>query len=248
MNVRTRRRRALLMLSLALAAGGLAASQVRGKVREVEARVGAPVPVVVAVAGLRADTQLDASRARRVLAVRRVPARYAPRDALASVGQAVGATTAVPVAAGSYLTPGQLGGGKGSSSGRRGGPLRRGERAIEVSVAGGDALEESAAPGSLVDVLVSTEPREGGGRTFLALQSVELLSLRPGGGGGAAGGGGGDQGAASAASAVATLRVTLRQAVYLTAAQNYAREVRLVPRPAGDRGRIGRTAVGGGGL
>lgn len=246
MTVRTRRRRAVLMLSLALAAGGLAASQVRGKVREVEGRVGAPVPVVMAATDLRADTRLDPAKARRVLAVRQVPARYAPRDALASIGQAVGAATAVPVAAGSYVTPGQLGGGRGSSPDRRGGPLRRGERAIEVSVAGGDALQQSAAPGSLVDVLVSTEPREGGGRTFLALQSVQLLSLRAGGG--VAGGGGGEEGAASAASAVATLRVTLRQAVYLTAAQNYAREVRLVPRPPGDRGRIGRTAVGGGGL
>jgi len=101
-------------------------------------------------------------------------------------------------------------------------------------------------------VLVSTEPREGGGRTFLALQSVELLSLRPGGAGGSdaggSDGGGAGEGAAAAASAVATLRVTLRQAVYLTAAQNYAREVRLVPRPPGDRRRIGRSAVGGGGL
>ncbi|MGI8512289.1 MAG: SAF domain-containing protein [Solirubrobacteraceae bacterium] len=248
MTTRARRRRALLLLSLALAAGGLAASQVRDRVREVEGRVGAPVPVVVAVADLRADTELKSVRARRALAVREVPRRFAPRDALASIDQAVGSTTAVPVAAGSYLTSGQLGGGRGSPE-RRGGPLRRGERAIEVGVAGGDALEQSGAPGSLVDVLVSTEPREGGGRTFLALQSVELLSLRPGGSdAGGSDGGGAGEGAAAAASAVATLRVTLRQAVYLTAAQNYAREVRLVPRPPGDRRRIGRSAVGGGGL
>ena len=42
--------------------------------------------------------------------------------------------------------------------------------------------------------------------------------------------------------------MTLRQAVYLTAAQNFAREVRLLPRPPGDRSRAGRAAVSAGGL
>jgi hypothetical protein len=44
---------------------------------------------------------------------------------------------------------------------------------------------------------------------------------------------------------VAALRVTVRQAVYLTAAQNFAQEVRLLPRPAGDRGGLGKLSVGG---
>ena len=35
----------------------------------------------------------------------------------------------------------------------------------------------------------------------------------------------------------AALRVTLRQAVYLAAAQDFAREIRLLPRAAGDRRR-----------
>ena len=34
-----------------------------------------------------------------------------------------------------------------------------------------------------------------------------------------------------------TLRVTLRQAVYLAAAQTFARDVRVLPRAAGDRRR-----------
>ena len=94
-------------------------------------------------------------------------------------------------------------------------------------------------------MLVSTEPREGPGRSFLALEDVEVLNL-------AAGTPDApppeseDEG--PAASATATLRVTLRQAVYLTAAQNFAREVRLLPRPAGDRSRAGRAAVSSGGL
>ncbi|MFL5826552.1 MAG: hypothetical protein ACJ76V_08525, partial [Thermoleophilaceae bacterium] len=36
---------------------------------------------------------------------------------------------------------------------------------------------------------------------------------------------------------LATLRVTLRQAVFLTAAQSFARELRLLPRPPGERRR-----------
>jgi pilus assembly protein CpaB len=96
-----------------------------------------------------------------------------------------------------------------------------------------------------VDVLVSTEPRDGPGRSFLALEDVEVLDLAAGAS---------DtpppetEGDGPAATATATLRVTLRQAVYLTAAQNFAREVRLLARPAGDRSRAGRAAVSAGGL
>jgi pilus assembly protein CpaB len=81
-------------------------------------------------------------------------------------------------------------------------------------------------------VLVSTEPREGPGRSFLALEDVELLGLRPADGAEASGGRTGEPGATPVAGSVATLRVTLRQAVYITAAQNFAREVRLLSRPA----------------
>jgi pilus assembly protein CpaB len=238
-----RRRRALVMLSLALASGGLAASQVRGRVREVERRVGPSVPVVVAAHELRPNARLR----RRDLTVKEVPEAFAPRDSLASVAEAVGSRASVRLAAGSYLTAGQLGGG---GERRRGGGLRGGERAVELAVAGGEALSGTGGPGSRVDVLVSSESRDGAGRTFLALEDVELLSLRPGGPGGAAEApsGEGEAGAAASATATATLRVTLRQAVYLTAAQNFAREVRLLPRPAGDGRRSGRAAVSEGEL
>jgi len=245
--VNPRRRRALVLLALALACGGLAASQVRSAVEEVEARVGAPVPVVVATQDIPADRELSTES----LAVREVPERFAPRDALAAPEEAVGLRTLGPVAAGSYLTAGQL---QGAGDRRGAGGIRRGERALEVAVAGGEALQATG-PGSTVDVVVSTEGREGAGRTFLALESVELLDLRPGtgapdseGAGASAGAGAGREGAAAAATATATLRVTTRQAVYLTAAQNFAREVRLLPRPPGDRGRAGRAAVEAGGL
>jgi pilus assembly protein CpaB len=101
-------------------------------------------------------------------------------------------------------------------------------------------------------VLVSTEPAAGPGASVLALENVELLDLGGGGGGGGAGPAASEPGPATAAepgtTTNATLRVTVRQAVYLTAAQNFAREVRLLPRPAGDRERSGRTAVNADGL
>jgi pilus assembly protein CpaB len=86
-----------------------------------------------------------------------------------------------------------------------------------------------------VDVLVSSEA--GGGRSYLALEDVELLDLRPGDPSA-----GPDEGGAPASS-VATLRVTLRQAVFLTAAENFGREIRLLARPPGDRRRSGGAAV-----
>jgi pilus assembly protein CpaB len=93
-----------------------------------------------------------------------------------------------------------------------------------------------------VDVLVTTARGAAGGRTFVALENVELLDVRP-----ADAAGGGD-GAGAEASAVATLRVDLRQAVYLTAAHNFAREVRLLARSPHDRRRSGGFSVGAGRL
>lgn len=249
MTARVRRRRAFLLLSLALACGGLAASEVGSRMREVEAAVGGPVPVLTAARDVPAGETLRP----RDLAVRDVPERFAPPDALATPDEAAGLPVAAPLAKGSYVTYGLFGGGGGGSVDGGPGPglLRRGERAVEVAVAGGDTLAASA-PGARVDVLVSTDASQGPGRTLLALEDVELLDLRPGGaggGGGTAGFAGAEgEGAVAAASAVATLRVTLSQAVYLTAAQNFAREVRLLPRPAGDRRRAGRAEVAATGL
>jgi pilus assembly protein CpaB len=129
----------------------------------------------------------------------------------------------------SYLQGRNRGGGAGGGQ-----TLARGERALEVAVTGGGALA-GAAPGARVDVILSTEPHDGAGRTFVALEGVELLGLRAGAD--VAGYRADAEGGAPAATALATLRVTLRQAVYLTAAENFGREVRLVVRPPGDRAR-----------
>ena len=95
---------------------------------------------------------------------------------------------------------------------------------------------------------MSTETADGAGRAFVALEDVELLALRaaaaPYADEGADAAAGATAGAALGATALATLRVTPRQAVYLTAAANFAHEVRLLLRPPGDRRRVGAAEVG----
>ena len=229
------RRRGLLLLCFALVCGGLAASQVRERERRAAATLGPLVPVIVAQRDLPAERRLRPGD----LSIRQVPARFAPPDALGRATELGGARTAVPVAQGGYLTAGVLGAGQANDDGA----LRTGERALELAVAGGAALA-SAEPGARVDVLVTSGRETGAGRTFVALEDVELLALR------AASGeeGGPAQNGASAPRALATLRVTARQAVYLTAAANFVQEVRLLLRPPGDRKRIGAVSVTGGAL
>ena len=236
MTARARRRRAALLLALALAAGGIAASRVSGREAAIERQVGAPVPALVARVDIPAGKRVKAS----MLALRQVPQRFAPPDGLSGPEQAVGQRVATPVIAGGYLTQAAFAAG-GGADGDDTPPLGHGQRAIEVAIAGGEALAD-APPGTRVDVLVTTESRSGSGRTFLALQDVELLGVRP------ASGGGGDDGAAARAATVASLRVRLRDAVYLTAAQSFAREVRLLVRAPGDRRSAPPLEVTGGGL
>jgi pilus assembly protein CpaB len=229
--VKAGRRRGLLLLCVALACGGLAAAQVAERERSIEARVGPLVPVVVAQRDLDAGARLRPE----ALTLKRVPARYVPPDALGSATQLAGARTAVPVSAGGYVTAALIDAG-GSPEGGDG--LARGERSVEVAVSGGSGTPP--VPGTRVDVLVSTEGGAGGGRTLVALSDVELLALRPD----AAGGYADPEGEGASPSALASLRVTLRQAVYLTAADNFGREIRLLARPPGDRsGGVGEAVT-----
>ena len=236
MTARARRRRAALMLALAVAAGGIAASRVQGRAAEIEGQVGPLVPVLVAQGEIRAGKRVRAA----MLAVRQVPRQFAPPDALGAPEQAVGQRVGAPVTAGGYVTAAAFAADRGDDASAAA-PLARGQRAIEVAVAGGEALE-GAPPGTRVDVLVTTESRSGAGRTYLALQDVELLGVRP------ASGDESRDGAASRATTLASLRVTLRQAVFLTSAQSFSREVRLLARAPGDRRTAPALTVGANGL
>ena len=218
------RRRALVLGGLALVLGGLAAFNVAGREAALERRVGGLVDVVVAQRPVAAGRRLSA----RALAIRRVPARFAPRGTTGDARQLVGQRARVPIAAGTDLTAAML----GEQDARPAGPpIRRGERVVEVVALGSPAL---ITPGSRVDVLVSPEPGGGGASTaVLALEDVEVLAA-------SATAAGADEAAdrrAAGQRVAASLRVTPRQAVYLAAAQDFARELRLLPRAIGDRSR-----------
>jgi pilus assembly protein CpaB len=92
-----------------------------------------------------------------------------------------------------------------------------------------------------VDVLITTDRGRATPRTFLALQRMPVVGFES-----AAAGSLRDQG--RAADGRVTLRATLRQAVMLTAADNFAREVRVVPRAAGDTRRLGPISIAASGL
>lgn len=222
------------MLALAVACGGLAASEVENRARRLRAEVGPLVSVVVARADLMAGTRLRPAQTGRLLVARQVPERFAPPDSLVAVADAAGRRLAVPVAAGGYLTEGALD--RGAAAGGAS-PLASGRRTIDVAVAAGADLGATG-PGARVDVLVTTDRGEGRGRSYLALEDIELLGARPADSSASGSGGG----AASRATATATLLVTMRQAVLLTAAQSFAREIRLLVRPPGER-RGGRGVV-----
>jgi pilus assembly protein CpaB len=234
--VTARRRRGLLLVSVALASGGLAASQVHERERRAAEQLGPAMDVLVAARDLTAGSRVTAD----AVALRRVPARFVPPEALASAAGVVGARVAVRVAAGDYLNAGLF---EGNEEVRGQSGVRGGERAVTVGVAGGAALA-GLAPGARVDVLVSTETGAAGGRTQMALAGAELLRLAAAPSEGYA-----DPeapgNAAPAPAAVATLRVSLRQAIYLTAADNFAREIRLLARPRGDRSPAGAAVAQG---
>ena len=90
-----------------------------------------------------------------------------------------------------------------------------------------------AAPGEdAIRALVDREAAvlDAGTRAELALEDVEVLAARSARD---------DAGPKIAA----TLRVTVKQAVYLAAAGSFAREIRLLPRAAGDHRLVGPQSV-----
>jgi pilus assembly protein CpaB len=230
----TRRTRTLVLFGLSAACAGLAVSLVNGYARDVRAQIGPLVPVLVARTDIGRGERLTAKRASSRLAIRSVPERFAPPSALRSPSEAIDLRMASGIAAGDYVSRADLTAANPAVAASTG----SGGRLVELPVVGGSAVRGFLRPDLRVDVLVTSEQAQGSGRTYLALQRIELADLRRIEE---------DDRAATGdtrrADSVATLRVTLRQAVLLTAAQNFAREVRLVPRPMGDDRRLGSTAV-----
>ena len=200
---------------------------VNGYAADVRAQVGPRVPVLVATSDIPRGRTLRLGDA----VERRVPARFAPPGAFALPSEVAGLRSRVPVARGGYLLASEV-----EPPASHAPSPKSGARIVEVPVSGAGSLGGLVGPGTRVDVLVTSDRGTGPPRTYLALQRARLVSLRSAGGDEADSAGGAED-------AVAALRVSLRQAVLLTAAHNFAREVRLVPRAAGDTGRLSGVAI-----
>lgn len=225
MSVSARRRRGVLLLLIAALAGSMAASRIRTEERAIQSQVGPLVPVVVARAPIAAHARIGPQEIER-LAIARIPKRFVPTGAIRDPLRLVGATSAIAIPRGAYVTKAAFAAARDPRS-----LLEPGERAIDVEVSGGARLAALGGPGARVDVVVTTEPRDGAPRAFVAADGAELLALRRGDGG----------------HAIATLRVPVKQAVFLTAATSFGRDARLLVRSPGDRapaGRIGFAAPG----
>lgn len=211
----------MLLVGLALVLGSLAGADVHRRERALSAAVGPSTVIVVAVEPLRAGAPISAAQLGR----RSVPERYVPADAVIDGTDIVGLRPKIDVSAGDDVTVAMLE--------RTAGPLLRpGERTAEV-VAIGDA--ERVRPGVRVDLLVTSEREGKPGTTRLALEDAEVLASDPAPT---------DGGEATAGRLAVSLRVTVKQAVYLAAAQNFARELRVLVRSPDDdrRGAAGTTA------
>lgn len=202
----TRGRRAALLIGLATIMGSLAASDIADRERRIRESLEPLVDVVVARDEIRAGSTITV----RQLATRRVPSRFAPAIGVTDPRTLAGATAAVDVPAGSDVTRAQIAAPTPASS------LRVGERIVQIVASGS---QQEILPSARVDVLVT---RDGRGTT-LALENVEVMSIRRA-----------SAGEDGTGRVVAGLRVTVRQALFLTAAQSFAREIRLLPRAAGD--------------
>jgi Flp pilus assembly protein CpaB len=231
----SRRTRSVSLLAVSLICAGLAASLASGYERNVRAQVGPLVSVIVARKDLPRGTVITAADQQTYVERRKVPTRFVPPGALRSPSEALGLRTLTPVPAGGYLVETQLALPRAPAAEASSGAGRPRARVVEVPVSGASSLADAFRPGSRVDVLITSGEASTGGRTYLALQDVGLLAFRldPDS----------SQSDGPDADALATLRVSLRQAVLLTAARNFARELRLLPRPPGDRARLRASVV-----
>jgi Flp pilus assembly protein CpaB len=209
------RRRALGFAALAalsaLGSVALAARYDHGGARE----YGESRSVVVVERDLRPGRALDPRSVREGLGVSDVPERFVPPDALSYVSEALGERPRALIPAGSYLLGSQLATAD-RDKGRR--SLPSGVHAIEVAVAAAASLEQPASP-SRVDVVAADEPAATvNPRVRVLATRVPLLAIRRMAGGGAE------------RRWQATLGLDREQTLAVIEAENFARQIRLLPR------------------
>jgi len=223
--LRVRGRRGGLWLALAGAAGLVAVLLTL----RAAAQPGEGGWVLVARAPLAPGLLIDAQTARELLVPAPVPAGLRVAGLLRSPDEAVGRRTAAPIGAGEPVTQASLGGAPGTGPA----PLGAGERAVAVPLSAAAGGAAGLGPGARVDVVASTGEALAG-RTAVVVADAEVLAVA------------GPQASGDlAAAGEALLRVSSRQALRLTAALNFAREVRLLLRPREEVGPpVGPREVG----
>ncbi len=233
---RERRRRPWPLIVAALTAAILAATLVSRYSNSVRAQVGPLKQVLIARKDIPADKKIDPANAGAYFQQRLVAQRFLPQQYFTSAGELTGMKARVDIAAGTYISPGQFGGDAQGSANVQ----SKGTRVVEVA-ASGSGVAEQIGPGSRVDLVVTVGGDSGPGSSFLALEAAEVVAVGQAPDSGGSGSAGGPQ-------ILVSLLVTPRQAVYLTAAQNFAKQITVLPRPDGDTARIGPLSVSKSGL
>jgi len=217
----SRRGRAAGFAVLAILCAVASASIAAGYRDSVDEQLGDMRSVVVVTESLPAGEPLGRRTSRKALELRQVPVRFAPPDVLADPAESVGRRPLAPIPAGSYLLASHLRSpGQGRPEAPRLGPDLQ---PVEITVTGAGALAALGPAGSVrVDVVVAGEPVTGGrARVSVAAEDVQLIALEPA--------------APEDATAVggdswnATLALSRPVALRLIEAENFAREVRLIP-------------------
>lgn len=218
----TRRSKAIGFTILAVLCAIASASIASGYRDSVDEQLGELRTVVVVAEPLSPGRALTRRELERSLELREVPVRFAPPDALVDPGEAFGKKPFAPVPAGSYLLASQLrtpGAGDEPDAPQLGSDLSP----VEITVTGAGALAGVAgSPGTRVDVVVAGEPVTGGrARVSVAAADVRLIALEPATPEEATSAGGDSWNA--------TLALSRPEALKLIEAENFAREVRLIP-------------------
>jgi len=174
--------------------------------------------VVVARVVIPAGTLLDEDTAAAALALAAVPDVLGLRGLVRSAAGAVGRRTVAPLGPGEPVTEAVLGGSPGVGPA----PLAAGERAVPVPLRAAGGPVAAPAPGSRVDVMAS-DGEGPAGRTRVIVADAEVLAVTP-----AASGDSGDVGGG------VVLRLSADDALAVARALDFAREVRIIARPAGE--------------
>jgi len=216
----SRRGRAFAFAALAGLCGVASASIASAYRDRVAEQLGETRPALVLTRPLSPGTELRGRIAARALAVRAVPARFLPPDAIATADAVTGRRLAAAVPAGSYLLGSHL---RNPGGRRRSGPrLGDGRQPVDVTVAGAGVLAATGPARTRVDVVVAGEPVTGGrAQVRVAARGVRLLAIAPASPS--------EETAAGDDGWRATLALSRAQALELIEAENFARESRLIP-------------------